>query len=44
MPIITIARQYSSHGDEVGQELARLTGYKLINKHTLRSKIIEQGF
>lgn len=44
MPIITIARQYSSLGDEIGKELSRLTGYKIINKNTLRSKIIEQGF
>ncbi|MFA5851508.1 MAG: cytidylate kinase family protein [Spirochaetales bacterium] len=43
MAIITIARELASLGEETAQELARISGYKLIDKEYLEGKLNSIG-
>ena len=43
MAIITIARELASLGEEAAQELARISGYKLIDKEYLEAKLSSIG-
>ncbi|MDR2070444.1 MAG: cytidylate kinase family protein [Treponema sp.] len=43
MAIITISRELAALGDETAQELAKLLGYRFIDKHTLEERIKSYG-
>jgi cytidylate kinase len=43
MAVITIARELASLGEEIAQELVKLTGYKLIDKEYLEKRLTEIG-
>ncbi|GHU98744.1 phospholipid-binding protein [Spirochaetia bacterium] len=43
MTIITISRELAALGDETAQELAKLLGYRFVDKHTLEDTIKSYG-
>jgi cytidylate kinase len=43
MAIITISRELAALGDETAQELAKILGYRFIDKHTLEERIKSYG-
>ncbi|MDR2741217.1 MAG: cytidylate kinase-like family protein [Treponema sp.] len=43
MAIITISRELAAMGDETAQELAKLLGYRFIDKHSLEERIKSYG-
>jgi cytidylate kinase len=43
MAIITISRELAALGDETAQELAKLLGYRFVDKHTLEDRIKSYG-
>lgn len=44
MAIITLSRQVGARGDEVAQEIEKLTGYKFITRKDVEKRIVELGF
>ncbi len=44
MAIITISREIAAMGDEIAHELARLMGYRFVDKKTLEDRITAYGF
>ena len=43
MAIITVSRQFGSKGDDICEALAKKLGYKLVDRKTLRKKIMMLG-
>jgi len=43
MGIITVSRELAALGDETGRELAKLLGYRFVDKHTLEERIKSFG-
>jgi cytidylate kinase len=43
MAIITISRELAALGDETAQELAKLLGYRFVDKHSLEERIKSYG-
>jgi cytidylate kinase len=43
MAIITISRELAALGDEIAQELAKILGYRFVDKHTLEDRIKSYG-
>jgi len=43
MGIIAVSRELAALGDETGRELAKLLGYRLVDKHTLEERIKSFG-
>jgi cytidylate kinase len=43
MAIITVSRELAALGDETAQELAKLLGYRFVDKHTLEERIKSYG-
>jgi cytidylate kinase len=43
MAIITISRELAALGDETAQELAKILGYRFVDKHTLEERIKSYG-
>lgn len=43
MAIITVSRQFGSKGDDICEALARKLGYRLVDRKTLRKKIMTLG-
>ncbi|MBU0928152.1 MAG: cytidylate kinase family protein [Spirochaetes bacterium] len=43
MAVICVAREFAALGDETVQELARMTGYKSIDKGYIEAKMTERG-
>jgi cytidylate kinase len=44
MAIITIARDLGSLGEEVAQELGRITGYKIVDREFIEARLVQHGF
>ncbi|HUX39451.1 MAG TPA: cytidylate kinase family protein [Rectinemataceae bacterium] len=43
MAVFTIARQFAALGDEVAQELVKLTGYRLVDRESLEKRLGDFG-
>ena len=43
MAIITVSRELAALGDETAQELAKLLGYRFVDKKTLQERIKSYG-
>jgi cytidylate kinase len=43
MAIITVSRELAALGDETARELAKATGYRFVDKHSLEERIVSYG-